>query len=113
MINLLEIRGTNSDPIAVKRRAYKMSNRVAGGNRRDAVKFVAKRLPCTCLKKLHSAARKKVAKVGICWCCHENFPRSQLYVCTGCMYAAYCSRECQRADRSRHKVAEGCGPKVK
>ena len=109
MINVLELYETYSDPNLVGRRANKMSNKLAGGNRRDLVKFVAKRLPCTCLKKLHSAARKKVAKVGSCMGCNKKFPRSQLYVCTGCMIAEYCSRECQRGDWSRHEEVDGCG----
>ena len=112
-IFVLELRRTYSEPTVVRQRAAKIWNRLGGGNHRDVLKFVAMRLPCTCLKKLHSAARKKVAKVGICWGCLNQFPRSQLLVCTGCMIATYCSRESQRADRSRHKVAEGCGPKVK
>mmetsp|Transcript_31241 Transcript_31241/g.74515 ORF Transcript_31241/g.74515 Transcript_31241/m.74515 type:complete len:93 (-) Transcript_31241:29-307(-) len=81
-----------------------MSNRLASGNRRDVMKFVAKRLPCACLKKLHSATRKKVAKIGVCDGCRKQFPSSDLYVCTGCMIAEYCSKECQRAHWSRgHK----------
>ncbi|EJK70169.1 hypothetical protein THAOC_08495 [Thalassiosira oceanica] len=66
MINLLELRGTYSDPIVARRRAVKTGNKFVEGNRRDTVKFVAKRLPCTCLKELHRAARKNVAKVGTC-----------------------------------------------
>ena len=108
MINMLDIHRTYSDWNVVKRRAAKINNRLAGGNRRDLLKFVAKRLPCTCLKKLHSAARKKVEKVGICHGCTKRFPVSQLYVCTGCMLAAeYCSPACQRANWSLHK--QYCG----
>ena len=107
MINVLELCGTYSDMSVARRRAYKMSNRLAGGNRRDVVKFVAKRLRCTCMKKLNSTARKKVAKVGKCHGCRKQFPRSQLYVCTGCRCNEYCSRECQRAAWSHHK--ECCG----
>ena len=107
MINMLEQRVTYSDMGVVRRRAAKTSCRLACGNRRDAVKFVAKRLPCTCLKKLHSAARKKLNKTGTCHGCDKPFPRSELDVCTGCMLAEYCSKECQRADRSCHK--EYCG----
>ena len=72
-----------------------MENRLIAGNRRDIVKFVVKRLPCACLKKLHSAARKNLAKVGTCFGCVTRFPRSQLHVCTGCMLNEYCSEECQ------------------
>ena len=95
--------GTYSDGFVVGRRTRKTGGRLVYGNRRDVVKFVAKRLPCTCLKKLHCAARKKVGKVGACHCCLKKFPISQLHVCTGCMVAEYCSKECQRAERSSHK----------
>ena len=103
MIYALELLGTYSDRNVVTRRAFKMNNKLASGNRRDAVKFVAKRLPCICLKKLHSAVRMKVAKVGKCTGCHKRFPRSELLVCTGCMITDYCSKECQRANWSIHK----------
>ena len=103
MINTLELCGTYSDKLVAERRAYRTANRLANGNRRDTVKFVVKRLPCACLKKLHSAVRKKVAKVGTCFGCKKQFPRSQLHVCTGCMIHEYCSRECQRATWPNHK----------
>ena len=91
---MLELLPTYSDWNVVKCRAIKM-NKLAAGNLRDRIKFVAKRLPCACLKKLHSATRKKVAKVGACYGCGRRLPRSDLHVCTGCMMAQYCSRECQ------------------
>ena len=129
-INTLETCGTYSDMSVVAKRVSKMNNRLAGGNRqdtverraakinhklahgkrRDTVKFVAKRLPCACLKKLHSAARKKLAKVGGCFGCVNQFPEfpiSQLHVCLGCMISENCSRECQRAHLPSHK--RGCG----
>ncbi|EJK44383.1 hypothetical protein THAOC_37078, partial [Thalassiosira oceanica] len=64
MIYLLELHGTFSDNELVVRRAAKTSIELMYGNRRDVAKFVAKRLPCTCLKELHRAARTKVVKVG-------------------------------------------------
>ena len=102
MVNVLELLGTYSDPFVAKRRADKMVNRWVLGNRRDVVKFVTKRLPCTRLKELHRAAREKVAKVGTCFCCKKEFPRSELLVCSGCMLTEYRSKECQRTDRSLH-----------
>ena len=108
MIGILELLGTYSDMYVVERRVYKISNKFAFGNRRDLLKFVAKRLPCTRLKKLHSAAREKVPKVDICNSCENYFPRSQLYVCTGCRCSHYCSRECQKAVWTRHKKACTC-----
>ena len=107
MIDALEIFGTYSDLAVAKRRANKMLNKLVFGNRRDLVKFVAKRLPCACMKELHRAARKKVAKMGFCFGCGKPFPRSELHVCTGCMITDYCSKECQRAKWSSHK--EYCG----
>ena len=106
-INTLEICGTYSDGNVVDRRAYKMNFKFLGGNRRDTVKFVTKRLPCACLKKLHSATRKKLAKVGACNGCAKQFPRSQLNICTGCRIEEYCSKECQTARWPYHK--QGCG----
>lgn len=107
LINILELIGVYSDHSVVVGRATKTGNRLVHGNRRDLVKFVAKRLPCTCLRELHRAARKKVGKVGRCHGCLKDFPRIQLRVCTGCMMAEYCSKECQRTHWSRHKFA--CG----
>lgn len=66
VISVLEVFGTHSNSV-VKRKALKTSNRLTGGNKRDMVKFMAKRLPCACLKELHSAARKKVAKKAVVW----------------------------------------------
>ena len=103
VINMLELHGTYSDLNVVGRRATKKNSRLAGGDRRDVVKFVAKRLPCTCLKELHRAARKKVEKTGMCHGCEKQFPVSQLYVCTGCLIAEYCSKECQRVHWPLHK----------
>ena len=108
MAGALEIYGTYSDQTVKERRTANITNRLWGGNGRDTVKFVAKRLQCTCLKKLHKATRKKLGKVGVCIGCQKQFPRSQLYVCTGCMYAEYCSGECQRATWSTHKEQCGC-----
>ena len=103
MISVLEQLETCSDWGAVRRKANKRGFELAGGNRRDVVKFVAKRLPCTCLKELHRAARKKLVKEGVCRGCNMKFPRSELFICTGCTLTLYCSRECQRTDWSRHK----------
>ncbi|EJK51292.1 hypothetical protein THAOC_29551 [Thalassiosira oceanica] len=107
MIYLLELLGRYSDPNVARWRAAKTGNKLIGGNRRDTVKFVAKRLPCACLKELHCAARKKLAKVSHCHGCEKRFPRSVLFVCTGCMVVEYCSKECQMADWQDHK--QYCG----
>ena len=107
MINVLELYGMYNDWNVVGWRAGNISYKLSGGNRRDLVKFVAKRLPCTCLKKLHRVARKKVEKVGICHGCNKQLPRSRLYVCTGCRVVEYCSNDCQTTHWSTHK--RNCG----
>jgi len=106
VIGELELYGANYNTYEVNWRTNKIWREFVGGNRRDVVKFVAKRLPCTCLKELHRAAREKVAKIGACIGCHKRFPRSELLVCTGCRYYHYCSRACQRNHWSIHK--KGC-----
>lgn len=62
MINLLELSRMYSDMSAVRRRAFKIGSRLWCGNRRDTLKFVAKRLPCTCLKELHSTEGRRSRK---------------------------------------------------
>ncbi|EJK76302.1 hypothetical protein THAOC_01942 [Thalassiosira oceanica] len=84
MINLLELFGAYTDKFVVKCRANKVGNKLVCGNRRDVVKFMARRLPCTCLKELHCSVRGKVEKVGLCFGCQKQFPRSELFDCTGC-----------------------------
>ncbi|EJK45511.1 hypothetical protein THAOC_35871, partial [Thalassiosira oceanica] len=84
MIYLLELLGRYSDPNVVTCRANKVGNKLVCGNRRDVVKFVARRLPCTCLKELHCSVKGKVEKVGLCFGCQKQFPRSELFDCTGC-----------------------------
>ncbi|EJK74777.1 hypothetical protein THAOC_03528 [Thalassiosira oceanica] len=103
VIYLLELHGTFSALAVVERRSTVMGAKLMCGNRRDVAKFVAKRLPCTCLKELHRAARKKLAKSGKRLCCQKRFPKSELFVCTGCNYSVYCLKDCQRADWSNHK----------
>ena len=70
----------------------------------DALKFFRKRTSCSCLKDMHLEARKTLPKTGICYHCKERKERTLLMVCSRCRITQYCSRECQIADWSRHKV---------
>ena len=71
---------------------------------RDLLKFYRKRMTCSCLKKMHLEARKAYPKVGACDHCRVVQDRSLLMVCSRCMIAPYCSRECQVAASPRHKT---------
>ena len=84
-IGALEIYGKNYDEFEVNWRTNKIWRKFAGGNRRDVVKFVAKRLPCTCLKELHRAAREKVAKIGLALVVTKGFQ------CQSCLSARVAS----------------------
>ena len=70
---------------------------------RDLLKFYRKRLKCSCLKKIHLEARKTHPKLGKCHSCGVIKERSLLMVCSRCMVAPYCSRECQVLDSPRHR----------
>ena len=79
--------------------------------RRDALKFFSKRVPCSCLKKMHQEARRMLPKIGFCYGCPKEKERVALSVCSRCMIAQYCSRECQVANWPEHK--EDCDLFVK
>ena len=43
--------------------------------------------------------------VGLCYYCKElGGPEGILLRCSGCQLVAYCSRDCQKEDRSGHKI---------
>jgi len=46
-----------------------------GGSERDIIKFYLKRIPCSCLKEMHSEAKKTQSKQGICSYCKQKKDR--------------------------------------
>ena len=72
-------------------------------SKRDCLKFYSKRTPCSCLKGMHKEARKNSMKMGLCYGCAEEKERMTLSVCSRCMVAQYCSRECQVATWDEHR----------
>ena len=70
--------------------------------RRDELKFYSKRITCSCLKKMHSDARKAMPKLGGCNHCKVEQARALLRVCSRCRITQYCSKECQVADWPNH-----------
>jgi len=75
---------------------------VVSSSRRDALKFFSKRTACSCLKKMHQEARRTLPNMGVCWGCLEEKKRVSLSVCSKCMTAQYCSRECQVTHWPKH-----------
>ena len=67
----------------------------------DTVKFFAERIPCNCLKEIYSRAKSE-PKLVYCQNCKKGKDRKHMFLCGGCMWAHYCSVECQEAHYSSH-----------
>ena len=75
---------------------------VGSSTRRDELKFYSKRITCSCLKEMHSEARKTMPKLGECDHCKVEQERALLRVCSRCRIIQYCSKGCQVADWPNH-----------
>eukprot|EP00984_Skeletonema_dohrnii_P011219 scaffold4462_cov119-Skeletonema_dohrnii-CCMP3373.AAC.2 len=83
------------------------------GDMHTLVKFFRTRCPCACLDGKYDEV-KAITKLGFCFNpeCNSNFDfemsgeleRSKTKYCSRCRCATYCSRECQKADWTRHKI---------
>ena len=72
------------------------------------VKFFWKRIPCSCLDEKYQEV-KHITKKGCCYNPQCSIPgktveRRQTKYCSRCRCATYCSRECQKADWTIHKI---------
>ena len=78
------------------------------GDMNTVVSFLRKRIPCKCLDEKYKEV-KSITKMGMCANPKCSLPdrrveRKNMFTCTGCSRACYCSNECQKADwRSGHK----------
>jgi len=76
-----------------------------GSNQRDVLKFMSRRVKCSCLKKPNAVARRTYSKVGTCGGCSQVIERSSLLLCGGCKIDQYCSKQCQiKAWSDYHKA---------
>ena len=83
----------------------KLNDLYCGGvsRRRDLLKFFSKRIACSCLKKMHSEARKSMQKMSICYHCQVPKERASFMICSRCKVQHYCSKECQVANWPQHR----------
>lgn len=69
--------------------------------------FAAKNCPCGCLKALQRDIKKNQVKIGICWHCCVEKPIPELFHCSHCRRASFCSENCHQmdwVDGSMHKT---------
>ena len=70
--------------------------------------FFRKRIPCSCLKKMYKEV-KSVTKLRLSnFCsnkgCKQHLEKKTMMCCSLCRHATYCSRKCQKADWTAHKI---------
>lgn len=64
--------------------------------------YLAKRIPCNCLKKLRKETKKQT-KMGYCFQCRKQAPVTDQFMCGGCNTITYCSPDCQKLHWPSHK----------
>lgn len=79
---------------------------------RDAVRALVRRIPCGCLDEA-KAERKKDPKNKTCQHCRKLVLDSQLFVCSKCEIARYCSDKCIEAHWNTHRPFCQSFPKPK
>jgi MYND finger len=75
------------------------------------VRFLAKRVPCSCLDCLKTKARS-ASKMGRCYGCQKTMEYKTMYVCSACKFAHYCSKKCQVEAWKTHKKECGMTKKL-
>lgn len=83
---------------------FKNLNPIKASGKRDVLKFLTRRISCSCLKEMYRQARLTIPKSRLCSYCGEVKERDQLMLCGRCRLEGYCSIECQAADwEKEHK----------
>jgi len=70
--------------------------------------FFRKRIPCSCLKKMYKEV-KSVTKLRLSsFCsnkgCKQHLEKKTMMCCSLCRQVTYCSRKCQKAHWTAHKI---------
>jgi len=55
---------------------------------------------CMMAKKMEA---KRMEKLGVCFGCDHEFPKTVLKLCARCLAVQYCSNDCMKKNWSRHK----------
>ena len=66
-------------------------------SRRDLLKFLSKRISCSCLKEKYRHARRTLPKFSACSWCGQQKKREMVLVCNDCKIELYCGKVCQAA----------------
>ena len=66
------------------------------------VKYLRKRIPCTCLDEKYEEVKSK-SRMGVCFNCKSAVERSKVLTCSQCGTVNYCGRKCQKAHWHGHK----------
>lgn len=74
-----------------------LSTNPKASGKRDVLKFLSRRISCSCLKDMYRQARLDIPKSRQCTYCEEVKERDELMLCGGCRLRYYCSTECQEA----------------
>jgi hypothetical protein len=61
---------------------------------RGIARILAKEIDCPCTESIR-AKSNRMEKLGICFGCQTQHSKSELKVCSKCLFAKYCGRECQ------------------
>ena len=75
---------------------------VCNCDERTLVKYLKKRIPCSCLDEIYEEV-KSITRTGVCHNCSSTVERSKMLTCSRCGDSNYCCRSCQKADWRRHK----------
>ena len=71
---------------------------------RCVIRFLKKRISCSCLDRKYQQFVKFQPKLGQCFRCKTKMEAKSLQKCSRCRVARYCGKECQVADWPQHKA---------